>query len=289
MRKNLVKKGLALVIITLFIGMSITPSSGNIISSNDTTPPVTTHTLDPPEPDGLNGWYVSNVNVTLNATDDMSGVKEIIYEVDGGQGIIKGDKGTFTITQKYDGDDVLVEYWAIDNSGNKEPRNSFTIDMDQTRPLIDLTYSIEHDIYFGWIWVFYANASDWTSGMDYVEFYKDDVLQATVMGHGPSYEWIWDYFFLNNVRGLILNPEISDEYVKCYAIMVITFDRMWNFYEYFYAYGYDKAGNRQKDSVSEGHPPDYPPKIYLFQNITLPNNYTGYIGRYFIWAEFEPP
>ena len=188
MRKNYVKKGLAAVIIILFIFMSINPSSGNMMSSDDTTPPVTTHTLDPAEPDGLNGWYVSDVTVILNATDDMSGVKEIIYEVDGDQGIIKGDSGTFTITKEDDGEDVLVKYWAVDNAGNVEFRNSFTIDMDQTPPYVEITWD-----YTGkrppYLFIFTATATDATSGMERVDFYFNAIVQKTVYGPGPEYVW----------------------------------------------------------------------------------------------------
>ena len=76
---------------------------------DDTTPPVTTHSLDPPEPDGWNGWYVSDVNVTLTATDDESGVKEIKYCVNRGPiRTIDGDCGNFYITQEDDADDFII-------------------------------------------------------------------------------------------------------------------------------------------------------------------------------------
>ena len=39
----------------------------------DTTPPRTTHALDPAQPDGDGNWYVSPVEVTLNATDNDGG------------------------------------------------------------------------------------------------------------------------------------------------------------------------------------------------------------------------
>ena len=74
MKKDLLSKILVMGIIVLFIGMSITPSTGNIMFFDDTTPPVTTISFDPPEPDGLNDWYLTNVTITLEATDDMSGV-----------------------------------------------------------------------------------------------------------------------------------------------------------------------------------------------------------------------
>jgi len=196
------------------------PSPKNIVFNNDTMPPVTIHTLDPPEPDGFNGWYVSDVTVTLNATDDMSGVKEIIYRIDGDQGIISGDNGTFTITDDDDGDDVLVEYWAVDNAGNVESRNSFTIDMDQTPPLIDLTYTYEWTCFRGlWLFIFEANATDFASGMERVEFYLNDVVQEIVYGPGPEFIW-----------SLLYCP------IPC-AI--------------FWATAYDMAGNNDFDTIKE--------------------------------------
>ena len=82
MKQRTFCKTLAVDVILLFIGMGINPAIAN---NDDTTPPITTHTLDPPEPDGLNGWYVSNVNVTLTATDDMSGVNVTYYRINGGE------------------------------------------------------------------------------------------------------------------------------------------------------------------------------------------------------------
>jgi len=49
-----------------------------------TTPPSTTYTRTPSNPDGDNGWYVSPVRFDLEATDLESGVKEINYRVDEG-------------------------------------------------------------------------------------------------------------------------------------------------------------------------------------------------------------
>ena len=46
-----IKNGLVVGVILLFIGVAVQPSIG-LSNNNDTTPPVTTHTLNPPEPDG---------------------------------------------------------------------------------------------------------------------------------------------------------------------------------------------------------------------------------------------
>ena len=68
--------------------------------------------LDPPEPTGLEDWYVDDVVVTLNATDPWSndvssGVKEIRYIINGGpEQVINGKTGSFVLTE--DGDDILA-------------------------------------------------------------------------------------------------------------------------------------------------------------------------------------
>jgi hypothetical protein len=142
----------------------------------------------------------------------FSGVKEIKYWVDGEPiQTIDGDNGTFTITQDDDGNYVHVEYWAIDYAGNEEiPHNVFWIDMDQTEPVIDLTYEvIEGNPVEGYLLRFTATATDLTSGMERVEFYHNDELQDTVYGVGPTYEldlvcdsWdtveVWGFDFAGN-------------------------------------------------------------------------------------------
>jgi hypothetical protein len=166
----------------------------------DDTPPESGHSLDPPEPDGLNGYYISDLEVSVVATDPLldpvacgragSGIDYIVYEVDGDQGTIDGASGVFTITQEDDGIDVLVRYWAVDNVGNAEAANSFTIDMDQTPPVIDLTYEWEDGPSPPgppWMFHFIVNAVDETSGMERVEYYLNEGLQSIKTGPGPEY------------------------------------------------------------------------------------------------------
>ena len=47
----MLRKGLAVVVILLFISVSVIPSTGNIVSFDDNIPLVTTHFLDSPEPE----------------------------------------------------------------------------------------------------------------------------------------------------------------------------------------------------------------------------------------------
>ncbi len=72
--------GLAVAIIALFFGVAVTPTIGISRYRNDTTPPVTTATLDPPEPI-YEEWYGLSVKMTLNPTDNESGVNVTYYQI----------------------------------------------------------------------------------------------------------------------------------------------------------------------------------------------------------------
>jgi hypothetical protein len=289
MKQRIICKALAVAVI-LLLTLSVTSSIG-ITFDDDTTPPVTTHSLNPPEPDGNNGWYVSDVNVTLTATDDMSGVKEIRYRINwGAEQVIPGDYGYFML--KEDGEDIEVEYWAVDYAGNVEPKNSLYIDIDQTEPNIFLTCEIVGgDIWHGWDFEFTATATDDMSGMERAEFYLNDKIQDTVYGPGPDY--IWTFHFPGHsdskfcVRGFISNCEITEEYVRFYAIIVKIFKVPLEIH-IFHTCGFDFAGNNRCDWIEDPcSPVSINPGIYLFENLTLPNNYKGYIGRFFISATFK--
>jgi hypothetical protein len=285
MRTSCVKNDLVVGVILLFVGVAVQPSMG-LSNNDDTTPPVTTYTLDPPEPDGLNGWYVSDVTVTLNATDDVSGVKEIRYTINGWEEVIEGSIGQFVLTN--DGEDICIEYWAIDNAGNVEPKNTIVplLDMDQSNPVVEFYYDIfDLKPLLGWYYIFTMNASDAMSRMNRVEFYINDVLKETVTGPGWSYKWEFRHPYVFIVIGLICNREITNEYVKFYALIVLVLVSE-NILDYS-ACAYDNAGNMAKQVIKHPcSPNNYPQNIYKYQQLGFPNDYGGYIGRYFIIALF---
>jgi hypothetical protein len=169
----------------------------------DNTPPKSTHTIEPAIPDGDNGWYVSDSEVTIYAHDPSigcgypgSGVKEIKFKIGGGS--------TQTFTQKegsfivdVDADNLIIEYWAVDWVGNAETHHTFTIDMDQTDPIIDMVYEWQ-DGPNGpgkapWLMIFNATCSDATSGMNRVRFLLNGVEQEVVVGPGPVFTWSFLY------------------------------------------------------------------------------------------------
>ena len=94
----------------------------------DVTPPFTTYT-PVPTPNGKNGWYVSNVEVELSATDNISGVKTTYYRIDGNNWSVYTEPFILTSEGEH-----LLEYYSIDVSGNAEMVKGVEIKIDKTPP-----------------------------------------------------------------------------------------------------------------------------------------------------------
>lgn len=105
------------------------------ITVRDTIPPTTTATVTGTQ--GLNGWYVSNVTVSLSATDSGSGVKAIYYKLnDGAETEIPGATASVLLTTE---GGTIVTYYGRDIAGNAEVARSLTVKIDKTPP--DITAS----------------------------------------------------------------------------------------------------------------------------------------------------
>jgi hypothetical protein len=65
------------ILVLLMLVLFTTPT----FAQADSTPPVTTATLDPSTPDGDNSWYRSPLSIILEATDLESGVKSIHWKL----------------------------------------------------------------------------------------------------------------------------------------------------------------------------------------------------------------
>lgn len=112
---------------------------------NDITPPTTTLTQSPLP--NANGWNNTNVNITLNATDNNggSGIKEIHYTINGGtESIISNSSANFTVTNE---GTSTINYWAVDNAGNIETTNSYQLKIDKTPPTIVINSPINGNSY----------------------------------------------------------------------------------------------------------------------------------------------
>jgi hypothetical protein len=161
-------------------------------------PPVTTIYFNPPFPDGNNNWYISNVTVTLNATDE-NGVNKTYYRINSGEWEIYNSP--FVLSE--DGQDILIEFYSIDLLGNIEGIKSSTIDIDQTSPYIKIDYKVTKKGYKYWLIEFKFTVIDNTSGVAKINILLNDILQVTLTGSGPKYNWSFV------ARGLKINLGID--------------------------------------------------------------------------------
>jgi len=191
-KNSLLKKGLALAIIILFIGLSAIPTSGNIVTEKNTYAEKTSEDIHrtsnilniqgQPTPvitgaKGLNNWYISSVTITFT---DEQGVDEIWYRIDAGT----YQKYNGPIEYSEDGLHILYWYWT-DIEGTEFQGQPTFFKIDQTPPDIELTKrsGLNDKV------TFTANCEDDGSEVERVEFYLDDELQETFTE--APYQWIW--------------------------------------------------------------------------------------------------
>jgi hypothetical protein len=100
----------------------------------DVSNPVTIATVSPAP--GVNGWNTSNVNVTLNATDNAggSGVDSVSYSLSGAQQGSAAVPNPAVVAITAEGV-TIVSYFATDKVGNVEPTKTVTIKIDRTAPV----------------------------------------------------------------------------------------------------------------------------------------------------------
>lgn len=90
--------------------------------------------LQPETPGGNDGWYTGNVEVTLSADDNASGVESIKYRID--QETWKDYTGYFLLT--VEGNHTFT-FHARDNAGH-ETEDSVYIKIDKTAPDVSVSY-----------------------------------------------------------------------------------------------------------------------------------------------------
>src|SRR6266571_3603246 len=94
----------------------------------DGVPPVATASLSGTK--GAADWLVSPVNVTLNATDDSSGVASIHFRTDGGPWQTYASPITISGEGSHS-----IEYYATDHAGNNESTQTLTFHVDTLAPV----------------------------------------------------------------------------------------------------------------------------------------------------------
>jgi hypothetical protein len=151
----------------------------------DREAPLTTCTITGTK--GCNDWYTSDVTVKLSAEDDLVGVKDIFYRIDGGAWQVYNER----VQVSADGEHT-VEFYAVDEVGNAEEiKTCQAFKIDQTAPTVALSMPESGYLYLFGRPVFQlgrtivigdltaqASASDATSGIDYVEFLVDGEVKS---------------------------------------------------------------------------------------------------------------
>ena len=100
----------------------------------DALAPVTSVATTPAAPNGQNGWFVSDVGVSLSASDNCSGVNATEYSLDGGQ-TWQPYTGAFTLDTE--GVNVVL-YRSTDAAGNAETAQSLVVQIDKSAPAVSL-------------------------------------------------------------------------------------------------------------------------------------------------------
>ncbi|MCD6572498.1 MAG: hypothetical protein J7K95_00175, partial [Thermoplasmata archaeon] len=115
----------------------------------DNTPPTTTLLPLPSQPNGENGWYISNISINFSSHDNGTGVKAIYYKI--GNQDWKNFEGTFILEEG----NYTLYYYAVDEVGNEEVIHIKKIKIDCTPPHAWLIKSPLHiwsneSVYFEW-------------------------------------------------------------------------------------------------------------------------------------------
>ncbi|HEC75696.1 MAG TPA: hypothetical protein ENI33_00350 [Thermoplasmatales archaeon] len=147
---------------------------------------------------GDDGWYVSDVSITINAYDNESKIKELKYRINGD---VWKDYINMPFRLEKDGF-YFIEYYAKDENGNENYKN-ITVKIDATKPFINFSNFEEGYVYFRGKklitpriprdtmiigdFVINVNADDALSGLKRVEFYMGNtkVYEDTE----KPYEW----------------------------------------------------------------------------------------------------
>jgi hypothetical protein len=146
------------------------------IQRPDVTPPTTTATVSGTM--GDNDWYISDVTVTLTATDGKwpLGVNHTYYKID------DGDWNEYEVPFQVTEDGEHTVYFYSDDKAippNVEDEKEVSFGIDQTAPVItEFTATAQNALKTKWLLA--VTATDATSGIALVEFYGDDALVGSV-------------------------------------------------------------------------------------------------------------
>ncbi len=148
---------------------------------NDFEPPTTYVSITPNTT--VNGWYTSNLTITLTCTDN-EGCYRTYYCLDHTNTCSPGTiyTGSISLTQ---GGVWYLRYYSVDLKGNREGMKNITIRLDNRAPAVNvITPTYFNEGSEGYIFV---NATDLESGINKIEIYVDGNKTYEVNGTAVNY------------------------------------------------------------------------------------------------------
>lgn len=128
------------------------------LAQSDLNAPTTTLTTEPSEPNGNNGYYVTNPLITLSATDD-NGVAATYFRID------SGDWQTYSSPFSLTDGQHLFEYYSKDILTHAELVKSNNIYVDTVAPTLNLNKPIANQVVNGTTFASTGTISDATAGL----------------------------------------------------------------------------------------------------------------------------
>jgi hypothetical protein len=89
----------------------------------DTVNPGTTESI---HGNGSGNTYINHAAILLEASDTMSGIKAIHYMINNNETVVSNSKAAINLNQV---GTYTIEYWAMDNAGNRETHHSLQIEI----------------------------------------------------------------------------------------------------------------------------------------------------------------
>ena len=186
----------------------------------DSTAPITQASVSGAA--GMNGWYQSAAQVSLSATDNLSGVLALFYRIDGAAA--ETYSGPFVISAP---GTHTVEYWSIDNLNNREVTHLLVVKIDPVAPVVTaasnpatasksprpVTVTIS------------GNASDVPSGVSSASFNVIDEYGVTQPSGAVTLQANGNYSFTLTLPATKNGP---DKDGHLYTIVVRAFDQAGN-------------------------------------------------------------
>ena len=148
-------------------GSAATKDYYPLSSAPEDSIPITTATASGTT--GKNGWYVSNVSISLSATDSESGVNGTYYR-NGTSGNWMGYSSSLVLSS--DGN-YTTQYYSMDNAANNEALKTLLVKIDKTSPESSATVTNSTVV---------IKATDATSGVNLTKYRIDSGAWLTYNG-----------------------------------------------------------------------------------------------------------